>query len=302
MANTISSALQLDVVLASAMEAFKEYLTPLGLFSTAFNNIPLDGTDKIQVPYYPLETATSKDFDGTYVFDKGTNTSNKELTINKRKYQPLSFTSSELARQPRFDPERLGRLKGAKLAEDVLVDIWSTITAANYGSAEFTGAAADFDVDDTIDLQVACDEANWPTIGRGLITAPAYIGGLKKDMNTNGGLATFGLDNNGNLQTFPTINGFSLSWSNIIPGNSENLVGMVTYPSAILVAMSPIQPTREVAANLSRYDVVSDPATGISLEYREWGDPDTDTAKRVIECNYGFAAGELAALLRLVSS
>jgi hypothetical protein len=40
----------------------------------------------------------------------------------------------------------------------------------------------------------------------------------------------------------------------------------------------------------------------LTLEYRRWGDPDIDTAKQVIECNYGFGLGEEAALKRIVSS
>lgn len=301
MANTISSDLQLDLVLDAAMEAFKEILAPLALFSTAFYDLPLQGTDKVQVPYYPLETATSKDFNGSYVFDQGTDTQSKEVTINKRKYQPLAFTSAELRRQPKFDPERLGRLKGAKLAEDVLVDIMSVITAANYGAAVFTGAAADFDVDDVIDIETAVNTAKWPVTGRGIMIGNAYMGGLKKDMNANGGLATFGRDSNGAVQTFPTLSSFSFAGSNIIPANGEHLVGAAVYPSAILVGFSPIEPAPAVMEKLSRYEVVTDPDTGITLEFREWGDADADTEKRTIEVNYGSAKGETAALKRFVS-
>jgi hypothetical protein len=48
--------------------------------------------------------------------------------------------------------------------------------------------------------------------------------------------------------------------------------------------------------------VVQDPDTGIYIEYRAWGDPDSDSFKEVIECNYGFAMGEAAALKRMVSA
>jgi hypothetical protein len=300
-ANEIASELQLDLVLESAMIAFKQILHPLALFSTAFYDVPLEGTDIVQVPYYPLETAASKDFDGSYVFDKGTNTLSKPVTINKRKYQPLSFTSAEKRRQPKFDPEILGQLKGAKLAEDVLVDILSVVTAANFPTVGFTGAASDFDVDDVIDLDVAVTEAKWPVQGRGIITKPAYLGGLAKDMNSAGGMATFERDANGGVINFPTLAGFSFGPSNVIPSNGENLTGMVVYRSAILVGFSPIEPVAEVMSKLNRYEVVTDEITGLTLEYREWGDPDTDTAKRTIECNYGYAKGEVAALQRIRS-
>lgn len=300
--NTIDSDLQLDLVLDSAMTAFKQMLAPLALFATAFYDVPLKGTDIVEVPYYPLETAASKDFNGSYVFDKGTDTQSKSLTINERKYQPLSYTSAELRRQPKFDPEKLGALKGSKLAEDILVDILSVVTIANFGANAFTGAAADFDADDVIDLRTVCSVAKWPASGRGIVIDPTYIGGLSKDMVTNGGMATFERDALGEALTFPRMGGFSWAESNVIPANGESLVGFAVYQSAILVGFSPITPAPEVARNLSRYEVVSDPDTGISLEYREWGDPDTDTAKRTIEANYGFAPGEGAALKRIASA
>lgn len=70
--------------------------------------------------------------------------------IGGRKYQSLTYTSEEKARQPYFDPITLGRLKGAKLAEDVLLDILSVITEENFGDAILTRNAADFDTDDKI--------------------------------------------------------------------------------------------------------------------------------------------------------
>jgi hypothetical protein len=300
MANVIDSDLQLDVIMNSAMEAFSEAITPLALFSTAFKNVPLLGTNKIQVPYYPLETAASRDYNGTYIFD-ATDTQAKEVTVNKRKYQGLSFTSEELRRQPRFDPETLGRLKGQKLAEDVLADIWSSITLANFGAAAFTGAATDFDVDDVIDIEAVLDTAKWPVSNRSLITKPTYIAGLKKDMNANGGMATFNRDANGELKRFPSMNSLSFATSNFIPANGESLVGFAVYPSAILIGFSPIAPAPAVMKNLARYETVEHPS-GLTLEFREWGDADSDTEKRTIEVNYGYAPGEAAALKRLVSA
>lgn len=304
MPNNISADLQLDVILDSAMTAFKEILTPLAMFSTVFKDVPLQGTDKVIVPYYPLDTQAAKDFvpANGYEFDQDTNTATRELTINKRKYKPISFTSTEWNRQPMLDWEKLGRMAGMKLAEDVLVDIWSIITAANYGVPVFTGAAADFDVDDVIDIRTACDQAKWPQGNRSMIVDPTYMGGLTKDMNANGGIATYERDPNGGILTFPTIGGFSFAQSNIIPANAENLIGMVLYESAILVGFSPIEPTPEVRQQLNTYRVVSDPDSQISLEYREWGDPDMDTAKRTIEVNYGFNFGEQAALKRMTSA
>lgn len=115
-------------------------------------------------------------------------------------------------------------------------------------------------------------------------------------------MATFNRDVNGSLRQFPQIHSFSFATSNVIPANAEALVGMIVYRSAILVGFSPIEPAPEVMKQLNDYRIVSDDDIGISLEYREWGDPDTDTAKRTIEVNYGKAVGEAAALKRIASA
>lgn len=301
MANNINSDLDLDVILDTALIAFTELLMPLAMFSTAFQDVPLQGTNKMVVPYFPLSTVASRDYDGTYQFDDSEQDV-KEVTINKRKYQGLSFTSYEKARLPKFDPETLGYLRGIKLAEDILQDILSIVLNANYGAPILTTSAADFTVDDTIDLESALTAARWPQNGRGLIIGPTYLGGLKKDMSANGGLRTFGVNPVGDAFTFPMLNNLSIAETNIIPGNGENLVGMCVYRSGILVGFAPITPADEVMEQLYDYRVVSDPATGISLEYRSWGVPGTDQVNRVIEANYGYGAGEATAIKRIVSA
>lgn len=86
--NNIPSALRRSLILKSAMEAFKHKLISLGLFSTVLRNVPLEGNNEIDIPYIPLATSASKDFDGTYKFDKGDMESRK-ITVNRRKYQSL---------------------------------------------------------------------------------------------------------------------------------------------------------------------------------------------------------------------
>ena len=231
------------------MEAFKHKLISLGLFSTVLRNVPLEGNNEIDIPYIPLATSASKDFDGTYKFDKGDMESRK-ITVNRRKYQSLTYTSEEKARQPYFDPVTLGRLKGAKLAEDVLLDILSVITAENFGDAILTRNAADFDTDDIIDLETKIDELEWPDSPRGMLLKSSYMANVKKDIKTSGGLSTFGFSPLGEL---PNLMGFSFSKFNRLPDNGEKLQGFIVYPSAIMVALAPIAPTANVMKQLSTY-------------------------------------------------
>jgi len=297
MANTIATGLKLDLLAEAALTAFKARLLPLRLFSTSFVGVELQGTDVVRVPYYPLATATSKDFNGSYVHDAGTDTQSKPVTVNKRKYQPLSFTSQELARQPLLNVQQHGMLRGQKLAEDVLADILSLVTLANFGAAALTTAAANFDFDDVFDLRTACNDAHWPIAGRGLILDTAYTGALLKDAATIDAISGLSL---AEWNTLPVVNGFSIAETTLIPANGEHLVGMAVYPSAILVAMAPIPPAGRVA-DVVDYRVYTDPDTGITLAAREWADANADTTKWTLECNYGYGLGETAAIKRIVS-
>ena len=87
MATTISSELKLNVVLDSALVALREALLPLNSFSTVYNSVPLQGTDKIAVPFFPLATDATSDFNGTYSFSDTNAINSREITVNKRKYQ-----------------------------------------------------------------------------------------------------------------------------------------------------------------------------------------------------------------------
>jgi hypothetical protein len=313
MPNEISSSLQLDVIMEAALTAFQEKLLPLTLFSTVFNDVPLQGSNKAVVPYYPLVTAASKNFDGSYVFDQSTKVETREVEINQRKYQTISYTSSELRRQPYLNLVQAGQQKGRKLAEDVLTDIFGLFTVANYGAkvafADGNFAAANslisaysaFDTDDVIDISTAVKKQKWPSDqkGRGLILPSEYLGNVQKDIKNHGGIAAFGVNPTDETKTLPVLNGFSLIETNIVPDNGENLVGMAVYPSAALVAFSPVTPAPDVMAQLTDYRVYTDPESGITIEARQWGDPKYDTTYITMEANYGRAVGEKAALFRI---
>src|SRR2546423_670732 len=99
MSNTIDSTLKRNAILKTWARAFAKKLVHLKAFSTAYYSTPLEGTDKISVPYYALETAASTDWNASNGYVSGdTATSAKEITVNKRKYQAFNLSSSELAR------------------------------------------------------------------------------------------------------------------------------------------------------------------------------------------------------------
>jgi hypothetical protein len=299
----LPAGLQVTEILDAALVAFQRTAVPLRALSTTWrkDQRPLMRGEKMTIPYYPLESTASRDFAGTYDFTgAGPGAETRDITVNKRKYQPLVTTSAELERY-NYDPAQLGALKGRKLAMDVVTDILSLVTAANYGAAAFTGAASTFDADDVADIGLACDNANWGSDMRSLILANAYNTALVKDNAIQQAYA-YGSPQPIQEGVAPRVHGFDIYHSGEIPANGQNLVGMACYPSAILVGFSPIAPSEGLMKNMSNYEVVRDPDTGIFIEYRAWGSPDSDQFKEVLEVNYGYALGEAAAIKRLVSA
>ena len=303
MATTLDSNLKRDAFFFNAMEAFKKRLVALTVFSIAFREVMLEGTNKMVVPYFPLHGTASKDFvqANGYVFDDDGAINGKEVTINKRKYQALSVNSNDWNRQPHLDPAKMGELKGRKLAEDVVLDVMSAITAANFGAAVVDEPAASFTKEDVIDIRTACNQAQWPGSDRGLVLDASYTGNILKDavILDQSSYGSTGPIREGQVQR---LSGFDLIETEIVPANGEDLVGFAAAPSAMLVGFSPVTPEPRVMNALENYDKFTDDETGITLEYREWGDPDIDTGKETLEANYGYDVGEEDALKRVVDT
>lgn len=302
--NTLDSELQRTVILTVLLRAFAVRLLPLRAFCTTFSNVPLEGTDKVAVPYFALQTVASTAWNATngYV-TQDTAQSMREVTVNKRQYQAMAFTSQELRRQPYQNWEQLALMNAEKLGVDVNADVLSLVTAANYGASVKAVAAAAFSGDDVADLYVTATDLNWPDTGRSLVLGSAYKGALLKDPGFKYSLnygdndpvrkaaikSAYGFED---IYTVPTAN---------LPANGENLKGFISHLSAALVATAPIMPTPEVRALMTQYDMVVDPVNSIALEYRRMGDAPKDKTIEVVECNYGYAKGRGEALGRITS-
>lgn len=307
-ANTIDSALKRDVVLQQVIKDFARRTMPLRLFATVFENVPLEGTNKVQVPFYDLDTSASTAFvEGTgYTTIGNTATDNREITIGTgatdggRLYQAMAFSSEEIARQPYLKTLELASLKADKLASDFVADVLSVVTVANFGAAAKTSPAAAFDSDDIADLVTSCKL--WPEMGRGLLLDTAYHVNCLKDPAFKSALnaASDAAIKNGKL--FPNVFGFNYTENPTIPSNSENLVGFAVFQSAILVATAPVPPVQEVRNAGTSYSIITDPNSGVSFEYRTFGNNVTDVATHVIEVSFGWAKGNGNALKRITSA
>ena len=297
--NTIATELKRQVIFQEAIEGFAIALLPLNAFSTVLGGVTLEGTNKVNVPFIDLVGVASVAFNGTYAM-ADTATASREVNIDQRLVQAFSYTSDELRRQPALNILTHIKKRVERLGYDVVQSVLGKVTAANFGAASFTGAAAGFDSDDIADLAGVCSTANWGNM-RSLILSVTYHTALLKDTSIKSALAYGGVEGVRDGRP-PRVNGFDIYEANFVPANGENLVGMAANPAGLLFANAPITPTPDVLKNLSQYEAIVDPATGATFEFRRWGSPDTDNTKQVIECNFGSAKGNEAAIKRLVSA
>lgn len=300
-ANTIDAGITRDVILTEAMLGFKRALAPINAFATVFRDVPLEGTNKIDVPYYGISSTASTDYSEAngYVATDST-VSSKSVTVSNRKYQALHISSYERNRTPYFNIQNTITMAAEKLAYDVMTSILGLVTNSNYGAAVVTQDSVDFDYDSLITIKTACDTANIPQVQRSLILYSTYYNILLSDERI-GWAMSYGSAMPAQEGRIPVALGFQMYGVPTIPANSEKLKGFACYPYAVLIAFSPITPAQEVRQTLFSYQTVTDPDSGLTLEYRAWGSPDKDLTKEVIEVNYGFGVGETAGLKRIVS-
>ncbi len=302
MAVTIDSALKRAQVTREGFTALRKRLNPLKAFASNIQSGMLLGTNVVNVPYVPLVTAASTDFvagDG-YVMSDG-DISVRPVTVNKRKYQSLSYSSQEQTQQPFLLTDEIWVQKMEKLILDVTLDIMTVITAANYGSAVYTGAASGFNLAALATVRKACIDAQWPLTMGSLVLNSAFDAAFIQDANILPAM------NYGGSETVrsgrpPEILDFDYLGGSPVPANGENLSGFVALPSAIMIAMAPIEPTDEVRKQLTSYELLTDEESGITITYRKWGNPDMDQTRGIMELTYGYAKGEADALKRFVTA
>lgn len=300
--NTIDTTLKQDVLMDQSLRAFAKVLVGLSSFSTKFENVALRGTNKIQVPYFALQSAASTAWNAANGYVGGdTATDNREVTIDKRYYQAIRFTADEIRRQPYLLLNEHMVLNGQKLAYDVWLDILSAITIANFATAAYANDVTGFDSDDLADLNKAANDAQWPMVGRSLFLNSAFDNQLKKDNALKNAFAAGGSEvvRQGII---PNVYGFDYVQNPNIPTNGQDLAGFIAFKSALLIATAPIAPLEEELRAGLTYQVLTDPDLGISMEVKSFGDPQMNRAFRIIECNYGYGPGEAAALQRIRST
>ena len=296
MSNTLTNVKDIKVA-QRALMPFMSNLLPVTAFSTDFSPLPAEKLDTVRVPLVGAPSVSS-DFAGDYAANADSTVTVVPVTLNRHKYKTVHVTARESAETSLNALETLVEAAAQQLAQDVLVDIFSCITLANFGAPGIAALAATaFDYKKVLSLREACGNAKMPPNPRSLVLDAGYYTNMLADdvvaksfnLNLNAPAVTEGM--------VKRIAGFNLHETTLIPSDhAEKLVGFAAHSSAVAVAMRYLQPV----ADYQQAGAVTDPTTGMTFGYLRFTDTRANKIFVTLECLYGFAPAKTDALKRIV--
>lgn len=288
-----------------AIEANKGLSVPYTIFSrSAQVSETLDEGDIVKV-FVAGKAPTATVFNAStnnYNTDNGVAHVFKSITLGKCLKSGFAFPARQWKKLSAEQQQSVWNTHTAAVYEAGLIKIMNLITAANFGSAGFTGSASTFDSTSLTDLMVSLMDAKGSRDSLSAVLKSTYYGSLLKD-NAFRNLAASGDQSvirdgvlNGGV-------GFStIAPCSIIPANSENLVGFVTDGSAIAVANVVVDPRLGNGADTFDHEISYDPTSGFYLGFGMQRDPDTHDIAGYVEAYIDVCVGNASNLLRIVSA
>ena len=297
MANTITDLKDVRIS-QNALLPWMETLLPLSAFSTNFSPDAADKLDTVKVPVIGAPSASS-DYAGDYTANADSEASSVAVTLDRHKYKTVHLTAKEAATTSIPLLEKLVMTAAQQLAIDVMSDIFTSITAANFGTPAIPAIAAeDFGYKTIIKIREACAAAKMPQDSRALVLDNSYFSALLADDIVAKSFIT-PLAQQGVVEAkVNRIAGFNVFETGCVPDNGENLVGFAAHPSSLAIAMRYLTPI----ANYDEAGAVTDPVTGLTFGYLRYTDTKSNKVYITLEALYGFKVVRPAGLQRIVSA
>ena len=297
MANTITDLKDVRIS-QNALLPWMETLLPLSAFSTNFSPDAADKLDTVKVPVIGAPSASS-DYAGDYTANADSEASSVAVTLDRHKYKTVHLTAKEAATTSIPLLEKLVTTAAQQLAIDVMSDIFTSITAANFGTPAIPAIAAeDFGYKTIIKIREACAAAKMPQDSRALVLDNSYFSSLLADDIVAKSFIS-PLAQQGVVEAkVNRIAGFNVFETGCIPDNGENLVGFAAHPSSLAIAMRYLTPI----ANYDEAGAVTDPVTGLTFGYLRYTDTKSNKVYITLEALYGFKVVRPAGLQRIVSA
>jgi hypothetical protein len=295
MPNTLTNVQDIKVA-QNALLPFRGALLPIRAFSSNFSPDPADKLDTVRVPVVGAPTQSS-DFAGSYTANPDSTVTVIPVQLDRHKFKTVHVTAREAAETAFNVLDTLVSAAVKQLAQDVLQDIFSAITAANYGAPVIPGLAASaFDYKKLLAIREACSDVKMPVTDRSLVLDGAYYTNLLGDDVVAKGFVPQVVQPGIMDAMIRRLAGFDLHETVILPDNGEKLIGFAAHPSGMAVAMRYLVP----AANYDEAGAITDPETGLTFGYLRYSETQSNRVFVTVECLYGFKVALADGIKRIV--
>jgi len=295
MPNTLTNVNDIKVA-QTALQPWMAALMPLRAFSTNFSPEPADKLDTVRVPVVGAPSQSS-DFGGSYTANPDSTVTVIPVQLNRHKFKTIHVTAREASVTALNVLETLVSSAVKQLATDVLQDIFSTITQANFGDPGINPvAAANFDYKKVLAIRGACSNAKMPVTDRGLILDGAYYTNLLGDDVVAKSFIQPVAQPGVVEAQIRRLAGFDMYETVILPDNGEKLVGFASHPSGMAIAMRYLPPV----ADYDESGAVTDPETGLTFGYLRFTEIQSNRIFVTVECLYGFMPAIASGIQRIV--
>jgi hypothetical protein len=267
-----------------ALQAFVASLTPLRAFSRDFSSQAAQRGNAVYVPR--VDAVTSTTFNQSYTGSGGTiNT----ITVNldKHRINTVDLTDVQQLNSSAAVITNMARQQGKSLGRMVLQDIWSQLTIPNFGAAIVTTAASNWSRTQVRALRKALVESDVDMSMASLVADVDIYDALLGDSNITQAFQYGGSEAIREGQ-IPRLFGMDVYQTNVLPSLTTTIGAFIVHPDAMAVAMrqfSSVVPTSAYEA----FETVTDPESGITMQYRRLYDPNVGKMYASFECLFGYS-------------
>lgn len=289
------------IIVQDAFEAFKAGMAPLSGLSTSYDSEASQKSEVIRVPVATGRSAASRADGATYEVDTGNTIATTAVTLNQQQHVPWYLPDGAAGKTAVKVWEASARECAYALAKKIFDDTLNLFTESHttgFGDRDtfdvITVAVGSFDLDDVVTLQQMLKSKG--SIGpMSMYLTTAGASSLRKD-NQIQNAAAFGTDEvlrsgEFNMPIYGMRAFEVTSFPATIAG--QNTYGIVAVPSAVALAVRPIEP--QDTSKLIDWQVVSDSDTGLSMGYRRWYNESTGIMWGTFEALYGLSVVRPAA-------
>jgi hypothetical protein len=273
------------IYIQAALDAFVANLAPMNAFARSYSPEAVSTGSAIHVPRVDAITATT--FNQTYTGTGGT-VGTITVTMDKHRITTVDLTDVQRLNTG-LNPAVFARQQGKALAKLVMQDVWSLITTNNFGAAVLTTAGANYSKTSVRAFRKALADADVDMDMLSLFLGTTEYDALLSDANLSQAFQ-FGSNTPIRDAQIGRVLGFNVYESNIIPLNSISLIAFAAHPDSIAVAVrgfDAVVPDGKYEA----FETVTDPESGLSMNYRLLYDDGTGKWHSSFECLFGYAVG-----------